>query len=68
MSQSEIVDYLESIGAKSKKRAVPSRVIKKVLDRSSSIAGTLKRLGEIGDLAFDLREDGRYFYWLKKGI
>jgi hypothetical protein len=65
MSQQDIIDFLKSQGAINRRTAVPARHIKATL-KKSNLPDSLRRLREIGDIKFDLRDHDRYYYWLPR--
>lgn len=67
LSQQDIIDILQQFGACSKKSAVPLRKIQSILHKSNA-ADTVKRLRKHGEIAFDMREYGRYYYWLPRQV
>ena len=65
LSQQQVLDFLQTNGALSKETAVPSRRIWASL-KKANYSDTLARLRRAGEVSFDLREHGRFYYWLPR--
>jgi hypothetical protein len=66
MGQNEILNHLALVGACSQDKALPSRDIIKACGRRD-IMDSLARLRKHGDVKYELRDFGRYYYYLPGG-
>jgi hypothetical protein len=66
MGQNEILNHLVSMGACSQDKAMPSRDIIKTCGRRD-IMDSLARLRKHDDIKYELRDFGRFYYWVPGG-